>query len=250
MRIKNILTCVIVLTLLVLSLTSCGGGAEKFVGEWVCLDDLSASAVIEKTDNGYVWIDEDGRYPARYKDGMLRVDVGLGEAQAYYDKDSKEMVVGYMGDRYRFIPKSVFLIQVSSLIKKYRDGRKETWVDRDPDRLKQYVTDFYYQRILRELEANDFIDTITINYTMEIGEIGLYSDSTVHVTTKQNWNYRFKTNDGSIIPLNGKDEIEINQEFECVYFVVRENGEWKIDDVEDRWMHRRYLDNSGNWVEY
>jgi len=111
---RNLVILVIVMALVSL-LTACGGGStskttgetavampdtsltdQSVLGNWQGIVSSNRIVKITKTDSGYLYADNEGSYPSTFKDGVLSVQVGPGDAaQAYYDAKAKHLVVIY-----------------------------------------------------------------------------------------------------------------------------------------------------------
>ncbi|MDH7578606.1 MAG: hypothetical protein QHH75_12520 [Bacillota bacterium] len=95
---SKVLVVVALLLLGSIFLVGCGGG-DKFLGEWVNVNDSSDWAKIIRSGNSYIWEDSDGKYPAVYKDGILRVSVGIGEGYVSFDEKTGHLVASYLGHK-------------------------------------------------------------------------------------------------------------------------------------------------------
>lgn len=105
---KNLISKIVILTVITmfaaLFMTGCESSSEanKLVGEWVQVDNDSVWATITKTDDGYLWEEEGGSYPASFADGKLTFNTSIAEAVAYYDSESNNMIVEFMGHEFRY----------------------------------------------------------------------------------------------------------------------------------------------------
>lgn len=69
-------------------------GADNFVGKWVDKKNEKEVNEIVKNGNNYLAIDERGKYPAEYNDGMLDISSPYGIVKAIIDKESGNLIVG------------------------------------------------------------------------------------------------------------------------------------------------------------
>ena len=94
----------VAIALLTLALVaSCGKtGGDRLVGEWVDVEYPSRYAIVTKRGDAYTWEDNEGKYPAVYKDEMLKISTGFGEAVAFYDEETGYMILQYMGLESKF----------------------------------------------------------------------------------------------------------------------------------------------------
>lgn len=88
-------------------MTACGSsGGNELVGRWERLTyegkPRGKFVTISREGSTYYYEDEDSKYKATFKDGQLHISVGLGEAVAYYDKESDTMRLSYGGSQLQF----------------------------------------------------------------------------------------------------------------------------------------------------
>jgi hypothetical protein len=78
--------------------------AESLIGKWVQSGDASKFANITKTDSGYQYEDNDGKYTATFKDGALDVAVDTSStAKVYVDAKTGNLILEYDKTITRFI---------------------------------------------------------------------------------------------------------------------------------------------------
>jgi hypothetical protein len=69
---------------------------DALLGEWVDIGDATRFAKITKTDSAYEYEDNEGKYPATFEEGMLKVTVGEGMvADVFIQPDTSNMVTKY-----------------------------------------------------------------------------------------------------------------------------------------------------------
>lgn len=78
--------------------------AEKYIGEWENIKSSSRFAKIYKVGDSYVWEDNEGKYPASFKDRKLKVSSPFGELDVLYLEESDHIIIA--GDEFRRIPSS------------------------------------------------------------------------------------------------------------------------------------------------
>jgi len=86
----------ILLSLLTLFVAGCGG--SQFAGSWVNTENPQEWAKITESGSSFVWEDDEGKYPAKYKDDILAIDTGFGTAFASINKDGN-METTFMGSK-------------------------------------------------------------------------------------------------------------------------------------------------------
>lgn len=124
--ITKILLIVFVFTLIA-GFTACGGNSEQddtnntadlqettpvpdaaltdasVIGSWKDVNAADRFTKITKTDTGYEYEDNEGKYPATFESGILKVQVGgTDTANAFFDAKSKNLIVDYQGSISRF----------------------------------------------------------------------------------------------------------------------------------------------------
>jgi hypothetical protein len=73
---------------------------DNLLGSWTDINSPDSFANIIKTDTGYQFQDNDGKYPAEFIDGVLKVKVSDNEtdtADVYIDVNTSHMLVDYQG---------------------------------------------------------------------------------------------------------------------------------------------------------
>jgi hypothetical protein len=71
---------------------------DDLIGSWTDINSPDRFAKITKTDTGYQYEDNEGKYPATYKDGVLKVKVSDNDtdtADIYIDKNTGHMISTY-----------------------------------------------------------------------------------------------------------------------------------------------------------
>jgi len=101
---KQVFTGMILLGFLLIA--ACGkSGEEKLLGQWVnAKGSYNDWVKITKRGENYTYEDRDGKYPAVYKDGELKIDAGEFdlEAVAYYQEETKLLILMYRGQEKKF----------------------------------------------------------------------------------------------------------------------------------------------------
>jgi hypothetical protein len=84
-------------------------GIDKFIGNWQDISNPSRFAVIQKTDIGYSYQDNEGTNPVDVKDGVLRIHITLDDSVATGEIDSStgNLTVKYMGSITKFKKKKI-----------------------------------------------------------------------------------------------------------------------------------------------
>ena len=81
-------------------------GADKFLGDWKDINDAERFAKITKTDTGYRYEDNEGKYPATFTDGIMLVKVSEEEtADVYIDAETGHLFLVYQGNPSEFTRK-------------------------------------------------------------------------------------------------------------------------------------------------
>ena len=76
---------------------------DGLVGSWIDISDSNNFANIAKTDTGYQYEDNEGKYSATFKDGVMKVQVSDSEtANAYIDPKSGHMFLVYQDNTTEF----------------------------------------------------------------------------------------------------------------------------------------------------
>lgn len=71
-----------------------GAAADSMLGEWKDTVDNTHFSKITKTDSGYQLEDNDGKYPATFKEGKLSVKVTESDtAEAYIDTNTGHLFI-------------------------------------------------------------------------------------------------------------------------------------------------------------
>ena len=71
---------------------------DSLIGSWIDIDSNDRFANITKTDTGYQYEDNEGKYPATFEGGVLKVKVSNSEgdtADVYIDAETGHMLVFY-----------------------------------------------------------------------------------------------------------------------------------------------------------
>ena len=71
---------------------------DSLIGSWIDIDSNDRFANITKTDIGYQYEDNEGKYPATFEGGVLKVKVSNSEgdtADVYIDAETGHMLVFY-----------------------------------------------------------------------------------------------------------------------------------------------------------
>jgi hypothetical protein len=95
-------TAIVLLLITLFLLSSCSSKGSELVGDWIDITDPTEKVQISKTNNEFTWEDNDGIYPAAYNNGTLTIETGFGQATAYYDKETRNIVTSFLGKQYRF----------------------------------------------------------------------------------------------------------------------------------------------------
>lgn len=67
---------------------------DALIGEWVDISDTVNIAKITKADNEYQFEDKDGKYPATFENGKLKVKVSDADtAEAYINSETGHLIV-------------------------------------------------------------------------------------------------------------------------------------------------------------
>lgn len=76
---------------------------SSVLGEWTDISTPDRYAKITKTDSGYQYEDNDGKYDGSFKNGELILQVSDTEnAYVYYDAKSQNLITIYQGSPTRF----------------------------------------------------------------------------------------------------------------------------------------------------
>lgn len=73
---------------------------DGLIGSWTNISANDRFANITKTDTGYQYEDNDGKYPATFADGVLKVNVSDSDsdtADVYIDAKTGHMLTVYQG---------------------------------------------------------------------------------------------------------------------------------------------------------
>jgi hypothetical protein len=69
---------------------------DGLIGSWTGIDSADRFVNITKTDTGYQYEDNEGKYPAEYKDGTLKIKISDSDtADVYIDAESGHMLSVY-----------------------------------------------------------------------------------------------------------------------------------------------------------
>ena len=75
------------------ALSGCGkDNAQALAGTWMQVDGTDY-AIVRPTEEGWIFEDESGRYPAVYEGGMLKFSILLGEVTVIYDSEAGTMLL-------------------------------------------------------------------------------------------------------------------------------------------------------------
>ncbi|OPX42008.1 hypothetical protein CLHUN_41230 [Ruminiclostridium hungatei] len=76
---------------------------EKLTGKWLCIDEAGRYAAIAKSGNTYVYEDNEGKYPAVFKAGVLEIKVSESEtAKAYLDENTGNLILEYQESMWEY----------------------------------------------------------------------------------------------------------------------------------------------------
>lgn len=76
---------------------------DSLLGSWTDVNSSDRFANITKTDNAFEYQDNEGTYPATFKDGVLKVQVSSTDtADVYIDAKSGHMFAIYQGSPSEF----------------------------------------------------------------------------------------------------------------------------------------------------
>lgn len=98
-RVLSILVIILIIT------TGCGSqasGGDRFLGEWIDVNNPGRFANVAKSGDLYIWEDNEGRYTAVYENGQLSINTGFGTANVFWDENRKTMVGVHGGQEYVF----------------------------------------------------------------------------------------------------------------------------------------------------
>lgn len=93
---KNIFFIIFLGLSVLFILSSCVSKDNDIIGDWVNIKDNTKFAKIYKSGEAYSYEDSSGKYPATYRDGILKINTGMGEATAVYDKQAETLVLRYL----------------------------------------------------------------------------------------------------------------------------------------------------------
>lgn len=137
------------------------------------------------------------------------------------------------------------------LVENYNKAWQRATVDNDLSGLREYMTEQKFeedqQYLMRSKENYQYIFS---NFEIEPDRVEVKSGDCVLVFVTEKWHFKRHALNGNIFTLNERQDLEQKQTLEWVYLVVRENGQWKVNDGEYSAISKMYLDNNGNWVEY
>lgn len=73
-------------------------GVDGLVGSWKDINSAENFVIITKTDTGYQYEDNDGKYPATFENGVLKVKASdIDTADVYIDTKTGHMLTAYQG---------------------------------------------------------------------------------------------------------------------------------------------------------
>jgi cytoskeletal protein RodZ len=81
-----------------LSAVDTAASADDLIGTWKDANDDTQTAKITKTDSGYELEQSDGKYPATFANGVLKVKAtDTDTADVYIDKQTGHLILSYQG---------------------------------------------------------------------------------------------------------------------------------------------------------
>jgi len=76
---------------------------EKLTGKWLCMDEAGRYVAIAKSGNTYVYEDNEGKYLAVFKAGVLEIKVsGTETAKAYLDMNTGNLILEYQESMWEY----------------------------------------------------------------------------------------------------------------------------------------------------
>lgn len=73
-------------------------GADAMLGNWKDISAAESFAIITRTDDGYQYEDNDGKYPAVFENGVLNVKAtDTDTAKVYIDPKTGHLLTEYQG---------------------------------------------------------------------------------------------------------------------------------------------------------
>lgn len=79
---------------------------DSFVGNWKDVNSGEGFVKITKTESGYQYEDNDGKYKATFEDGILKVQVSddaTDMADAYINSETGHLILNYQGGLSEYI---------------------------------------------------------------------------------------------------------------------------------------------------
>ena len=81
-------------------------GVEALLGKWEDVSSPDRFAHITKTESGYQYEDNEGKYPATFENGILKVKVSdTDAADVYIDTKTGHLLAVYQGNQSEFLKK-------------------------------------------------------------------------------------------------------------------------------------------------
>jgi hypothetical protein len=85
------------------SVPSANVTVDNILGSWVDIKDETRFGNITKTDTGYQFEDNDGKYPGKYIEGVLQIKVTETDlADIYYNAGEAHLILDFQGDVTKF----------------------------------------------------------------------------------------------------------------------------------------------------
>lgn len=73
-------------------------GVDALIGSWKDISEADSFVTITKTEAGYQYEDNDGKYPATFENGVLKVKASdTDTADVYIDPETGHMFTAYQG---------------------------------------------------------------------------------------------------------------------------------------------------------
>lgn len=103
-KIITIIISAIFISLIAVGCNSLNSTEKKYLGNWQDISDSQRFAKIYADDkNGYIWEDNEGKYPAKFENKVLKIDVEKGVvATATYDESTKNLKVTLQDEKFEF----------------------------------------------------------------------------------------------------------------------------------------------------
>lgn len=141
--------------------------------------------------------------------------------------------------------------ELYTLLKDFNDASIEAGKEKNPEYYMPYVTEIKYHEFIDLYERIFWYKSVFIEYTMEPVHVEVASKDLVYFTVIENWyGKREVIEDGRKFNQNKDTEIEYKQKITWQYELIKEDGNWKINNEELLDIEKVYLDKNGNWTEY